>query len=556
MKSNKKIKFTTVLLLVGFIPLICTSILVCIMMHIKISDKLQQDVYDQLYVAADGLRQYYQYDIEKGGIESVEYEHDYVDMLTDKDIQMTLFIDDTRFITSAKNEKGERNENTKMDSTIWGKVKNGETYYGSGVKIGGKDYFVCYIPLRDAENKVVGSAWAGIPDTDVNASITSILVTMIIISVIAVTIFGAIILVVAFRIINIFKGMSTEVASLSNGLLTSDNKVTSIIKEIDTVSKDTISLRERLYSIVNDINNSATELNKQSENVNDAIESANSTIDNLNSAAEEIANGATSMANDVQTASENVLSVSESINNINNSITDVDKLSDTMMNNSNVASENVEELIDETIKSIKDLNEISEKMSLVADAVDEVVSAALEINSIASQTNLLSLNASIEAARAGDAGRGFAVVAGEISTLAEQSNKAAKTIQEIMNNLKNQTTDAVNSIDRLSKIMSKQGEISEKSKNSIGILIDSINKTNDSISNIKEKADSVTRECDSLNSVIQNLSALSEENAATAEETAASIQVVSTSMGDIAESSNGVKVTSDSLGEIIKFFKL
>lgn len=554
MNNKGKINFTTTLLLIGFVPLICTSIFICILTNNKITNKLQKDIYNQLYVAADGLRQYYQYDIERGGIDALEYEHDYVDMLTDKDIQMTLFIGDERFITSAKNEQGNRNEGTKMDSTIWSKVKNGETYYGSGVKIGGKNYFVCYVPLYDANKQVVGSAWAGIPDSDVNASTKSMLTFMIVTSIISVIVFGVIILLVALRIVNIFKGMSKDIALLASGSLVSDGDNHSAIVEVDKVINDTKSLREKLYDIITNINSSADELSEKSDDMNRAVESANSTITNLNSAVEEIANGATSMANDVQDATESVVSVTNSMSTINENVSAVDGLSSTMMNNSTEVSDNVATLIDGTTKSIEDLKEISEKMGLVEDAVEKVVEAASEINGIASQTNLLSLNASIEAARAGDAGKGFAVVAGEISNLAEQSDTAAKTIRDIMNNLKNQTDEAVESIDKLADVMSKQGEISEKSKRSIDVLIQSINETNESITSIKDKTTSVSAECESLNGVIQNLSALSEENAASAEQTAASIEVVCGNVTEIKSSSSDVKDNSNKLSGLMTTF--
>ncbi len=141
--KKKKLTLTSVLLMIGFVPLILSGIVICLITSGTVTGHLEDSVYDKLHVAADGLRQYYQYDIDAGN--EIAYEHDYVDMLKSEDIEMTLFMGDTRFVTSALNDKGERNEGTQMDSAIWAKVQSGQDVSSSGVVIGGKKYFVYYL---------------------------------------------------------------------------------------------------------------------------------------------------------------------------------------------------------------------------------------------------------------------------------------------------------------------------------------------------------------------------------------------------------------------------
>ena len=552
----KKLNLTVVLLAIGFVPLLISSFIVCIIMASTVSKNLEESVYNKLYVASDGLRQYYQYDIEKGGIESVEYEHDYVDMFTSEDIQLTLFIGDERFITSARNDKGERNEGTKMDAKIWSEVSSGRDYKGDHVNIGGKDYYVYYTPLYDADGKVVGSAWAGEPETEVKANIFKVIALMVVITAISLIIFGIIIFLISLRIVKALQGMVSEVTLLSEGNLTSTNIPSSAIKEVGILGDTTVSLKNKLSEVVSGIKNDIETLLDSSENMDKSSSESSDSLVNLNSAIEGVANGASSMAEDVQNAAESVTEVTGNVDGINEAVASTLSAMDIMNENSNKVVKDFDELIKGTDLSIEELSDISEKMSSVANAVKKVSEAAGKINEIASQTNLLSLNASIEAARAGEAGRGFAVVAGEISALSDQSNTAASEISNIMSDLKDQTDVAVEAINKLSNIMKKQGDISNKSQNSLNELIQAIDETKNHVALVKSNSDAVSGQCDNLNSVIQNLSAISEENAASAEETAAMLNQIASNTEDVANISKEVKNIAESLDNLTGYFKI
>lgn len=178
------------------------------------------------------------------------------------------------------------------------------------------------------------------------------------------------------------------------------------------------------------------------------------------------------------------------------------------------------------------------------------------ITGIASQTNLLSLNASIEAARAGEHGRGFAVVASEIQKLSEQSAGSAKEIEDIVNRLSLESEQAVAAMEEMKRIIARQEEKLNETTEQFKKVSAGIAKTREATSVIQTRTD----ECDAsrrqVMDVVSDLSAISEENAASAEETTASMEELNATINLLAEEAAKVREMSDGLKEKVGIFKV
>lgn len=192
-----------------------------------------------------------------------------------------------------------------------------------------------------------------------------------------------------------------------------------------------------------------------------------------------------------------------------------------------------------------------------ANASSEKISEASNfISSIADQTNLLSLNAAIEAARAGDNGKGFAVVASEIRKLAEQSAKSTAIINDVVQNLRADVATAVSKITESEVIVKEQSESVRQTEISFKEIASAMDNAKKVVGILEESSSQMQDQKDNLLDSIQNLSAIAEENAASTEEASASMEEASASTEEIANSSENLTNITNELQLLIAKFKV
>lgn len=553
--QRKKITFHSMLIMIGLIPAIFTAISLCFVSVLKIGNSLEQSTYEQLKVAAEGLDWYYLWDMRNNG--EVTYEHDYVDNLENQNIELTLFMGDTRYITSIKDvETGERIEGTTADPKITEQVMGGNDYHAKNVMIGGTPFYVYYTPMVDDNDNVIGMAFAGEPVSVVNQAITSAILSMVIITIVLIVIFGIVIIVIASKIKKSIKEVSLKTTELSQGKLNVDITAKSSIEEIHRIIESARCLKDNLHTSITDINLNTSNINKNCDEIASSLTTCNNAADDIAASVDELARGTITMTESVQNCT-------NSIEYIGNEITEITSLSIHANDNatevrtvSDNAKHQLEQLMDANANTIRVSQNVVSGISEANASAERIKTAAEVIANIASETNLLALNASIEAARAGEAGAGFAVVASSIQSLANQSDASAQEIQNIIHDIISISENNVSLANNIKNAVDNEGNVLTHVNDSFDVVNNKIEVVADAISTITTKTDSLNHQKDTVLDEINTLSAISEENAASCEETNASMEELKANVECIHQQSMDTKEMTNKLTESVKQFKL
>ncbi len=349
--------------------------------------------------------------------------------------------------------------------------------------------------------------------------------------------------------------VSASLSALADGRFKKVDKHLNRKDEFGGMIKNTNTVIRKLDEIVSSIKASAEDVGSSSEELSDMANQISQTAEDVSNAVQEIASGATQQADEIQSASENVGRIGDAVGDVQTSTGSLSDLANKMKEASEVSSNSLASLQNSSNEMTAKIDEISRTISATQDAVSNINGKVEGIASIATQTNLLSLNASIEAARAGEAGKGFAVVAEEIGKLADDSKAMADDIRKEMDVLLEQSKAAVQAAEDVRQGNQDQQIALGETLDAVNGMLGDIGSTVGGVQLISQGADTCESSKNAVVDTMSALSAISEENAASSEETGASMQELSATVTTLAGSANSLKEIAEKLNTEMEFFK-
>lgn len=327
------------------------------------------------------------------------------------------------------------------------------------------------------------------------------------------------------------------------------DEIGQLITATNEMANGTRKLLQQINGVSESVNGHSEELTQATDEVNAGSQQIAMTMQDLAAGSERQATSASELASImgsfttvVGEANEN----GEKIRGYSNWVLEMTNEGSKLMESSDRQMAKVNEIVYDAVEKVQGLDEQSQEISTLVSVIQD----------ISAQTNLLALNAAIEAARAGEHGRGFAVVADEVRKLAEQVSVSVTEITGIVNSIQNESGIVAESL----KAGYKEVELGESQIKTTGEtfagISSAISEMTNNIKTVSTNLSDIADQSQKMSSSIEEIAAISEESAAGVEQTSAAAQQTSSSMEEVAGSSEQLASLAEELNGLVGQFKL
>lgn len=328
------------------------------------------------------------------------------------------------------------------------------------------------------------------------------------------------------------------------------------LDEIGNLSSSFNIMIQKIKGLIGEVSLVSNKVLKNVEEVAEiSMESAEATKQ-ISMAIGEIATGSTEQAKSSSEAIDQIRILAQKIDTVMENTRRVKDISNETKEIGNSSIVVVRELNERTRQSVSMVQEINEDIYDLNNNSKEIEKIIEVIKSISEQTSLLSLNASIEAARVGEVGKGFAVVANEIKKLSDQSKEATMMIANIINNIQNKTKNTVNLVKQANMIFNEQEKSVRNTDYAFRNIVESTENISLQVENVTLVMNDIYSFKEKTIETVENISVLAEESSAATQEVLASVEEENLSVQELASLSSELHEAVQNLNKSINMFKM
>lgn len=352
------------------------------------------------------------------------------------------------------------------------------------------------------------------------------------------------------------KRVMERLKTIASGDLSQESLKTDERDEIAQLLHATNEMSDSLRGLLFQISYVSETVSSQSEELSQSANEVRTGTGQIATTMEELASGTETQANSAGDLSSMMSSFTARIQGANESGSHIERNSQEVMRLTNEGSnlmQSSSEQMEKINHIVKDAVGKVEGLDSSAQKITKLVSV---ISDVAEQTNLLALNAAIEAARAGEHGKGFAVVADEVRKLAEQVSLSVNDITDIVTSIQTESATVTESLQEGYKEVQVGTDKIGSTGETFTKISDALSNMVSSISTVSSNLATITSGSEEMNGSIQEIAAISEESAAGVEQTSASAQQVNGSMEEIVGSSEELAKLAEELNALVTKFKL
>lgn len=407
-----------------------------------------------------------------------------------------------------------------------------------------------WIQVVDVQNSQTNSQAEKV--TDAATTLKTVLIIFSVIAIILTIVIGL------FNAQKISKGIIVVVERLeaiAKGDLRGESLITHSKDELGRLATASNTMVANLKILMSSVAGTSNQVAASSEQFTASAEQSSTTAEQVTKSIQDIAYDSEIASQRVMDSALSMEEMSIKVQKIAESSAEVSRESQNTMNQANEGNTLVQQAVNQMNSIQTSVGTTSQLITNLGERSKEIGQIIEAITGIADQTNLLALNAAIEAARAGEHGRGFAVVADEVRKLAEQSRNSAEQITILINHIQNDTNEAVESMTQGTKEVEEGTIVITEAGQAFGRILESINLVSEKIVEVSSSAKQISGTAQQVNASINSLAEISKKSSSNAQNVATASEEQLATMHEIATSAASLNRLSAELQDELNKFR-